>query len=391
MYMQVTVTALAPFAFADYLGLEAQNIAENEPFIAQSFNAGDVKTFVVSENQWARLRDVLDNLSCKMFGVLNATTGLATGQYRSVLTYSAEPVPGGRARFTRVSGAISLASAANTLTLDGVNLIRGVLAAGSMGIGTAKLSFAAQRKGPEANGITVDVKKASGAGSVTVAQTAGQNGVKTLITVVPAAAGPGANAIAAQINANALANFFVQATGGGTGTVTPASVTLIKGRGAGVAYMYLVNASGQRLTVQARKPGVGGNQISLKILAAAGAGSVAVSGNDITVTPAAAGDTINAVITQINGNAAAAALVVASGSGAASPGVLAQTWLHGGAGEDASLRVGSVTAVITTHSDTQVVATVDGTALAGYAAGNDALVSLLTGFQVVSAQRVVSA
>jgi hypothetical protein len=391
MYMRVTVTALAPFALNDYLGLEAQDIGRDQPFVSQSFNAGDVKTFDVSESQWARLRAVLDKLSYKMFGVVDATTGLATGQYRNVLTYSAEPIPGNRARFLQVKGAVSLASATNTLTLNGENLIRGYAASGSMGIGTAKLSFAAQRKGPEANAITVVVQAASGAGSVTTTQTADLNGVKTTITVVPAAAGPGANAIAAQINADSLANFFVQATGGGTGTVTAASVTLSGGEGAGVAYAYYVNSSGQRLTVQARKPGCSGNLISLKILAASGAGSVAVTGNDIVVTPAAASDTVTAVVAQINADTAAKALVVASGVGAASTGVIAQNWLHGGAGEDAVLKVGSYVAKITTYTDSQVVATVDGTALAGYAAGDYAVVNLLVGFSIVGAQQLISA
>ncbi len=389
MYLRVTVTAYSALSLADQLGLEASDILRDMPFIAKYFNPGDVKTFDVSENQWNRLQFLLERLSLKNFPVLDAN-GLKTGKFRSIIAYSAEQVPGNRPRFLRARGPLSLGSATNTLTIDGENLIRGYAARGSIGRGTAKLDLVAQRKGPEGNNVTVEVLAASGAGSVTTTHSTATQGTTVRIKVVPAAAGPGSNAIAAQINADTLANFYVEASGNGTGTVLAAIVTLSTGEGAGIAYEYFTNEDDETLFITARKPGNGGNHISIKINAASGAGSVSVTGSAITVVPAAAGDTIDDVVTQINANAAAAALVEASGTGSASTGVIAQTWLHGGCGEDAVLKVGSVTAVITAYSDTQIVATVDGTVLSGYAAADQAVINLFVGFSKLSMQYVIA-
>jgi hypothetical protein len=96
-----------------------------------------------------------------------------------------------------------------------------------------------------------------------------------------------------------------------------------------------IGAANGAVTLTARDPGGDGNAITIQTLAASGAGSVAVTGEAIVVTPAAASDTATAVVAQINANALASGLVVAAlaagSSGASSVGVNAATNLAGGA------------------------------------------------------------
>lgn len=78
--------------------------------------------------------------------------------------------------------------------------------------------------------------------------------------------------------------------------------------------------------------GGGGNNVSIEIQAASGAGSVNVTGMDIVVVPAAAANTANAVKAQIEANATASKLVscTVGGTGASAIGTTAKTNLAGG-------------------------------------------------------------
>lgn len=113
-----------------------------------------------------------------------------------------------------------------------------------------------------------------------------------------------------------------------------ASVTIGSGNGA-----LTIAAGGLDGTVLAAKLaeglhwiGGGGNNVSIEIQAASGAGSVNVTGMDIVVVPAAAANTANAVKAQIEANATANKLVscTVGGTGASAIGTTAKTNLAGG-------------------------------------------------------------
>jgi hypothetical protein len=392
MYMNVTVTANAPFAVMDYLGLEAQDIGRGYPFVSASFNAGDVKSFQLTESQWSRMRAVLDKLAQTQFlPQTSSTSGVNVGTWQSVLTYVAVPVPGSYAGIEQVKGAISLGSATNAIVLNGQQFIRGNAAVATMGSGTSLLTLTAARKGPEGNNITVTVGPATAGGAVVTTVTPSRQGWFTTIVVTPVTGSLGANAIASQIAANALAATYITATGGGTATVPQTTVTLTGGEGGGQAYFDFINSNAERLHLKAVLPGTAGNQISFVLSAASGAGSVTVSGTKITVVPAAAGNTVTAVVAQIVGNASAAALVLASGTGTHAPGVQPQTWLHGGSGDTPAILVGSEVVAPSAYSDTAITFNVDGTALSGYSAGDFIGILLTVGFARFESGQAASA
>jgi len=95
--------------------------------------------------------------------------------------------------------------------------------------------------------------------------------------------------------------------------------------------------AGNGLKVTARIPGTSGNLITLALIAdaeaVAGSEVVAVGGTDITVTFQTATSTIAQVITALQGNASAKALVVTEAVGTTSGAItaLAETALTGGA------------------------------------------------------------
>jgi hypothetical protein len=393
---RITITAYGSFGFNEYLGLEAQYILRGTPFVSATFAAGDTKSFDLTEGQWDRIAPTLEQLSLKSVAVTNPTTGLLTGAYRPLLIYSCEPLPSSRARITGViPGNPSRTNAAISVTINGENLMHGVKATGTMGLSTAALIFQARRQGPEANDITVEVYTPRGAGSVTVTMSPSVDKFAVKIDVVPAAAGPTAAAIAAQITANYLANFFVYTTtsGGGGGNVVPAAVTLTGGEGASIAYTHFLNSTaGEYLTVVARKPGNGGRLINVSIATPAGGGSVTVSGTAIAVVPAAGASDPISVRNQINAAPTAAALVIATGAGTHALGVKTATWLHGGTGEDVLVKVGPTTVAVLTHTDTQITGTLDGTTLAAtYAATDEVVLNVFTGFERLQASLQVSA
>lgn len=88
------------------------------------------------------------------------------------------------------------------------------------------------------------------------------------------------------------------------------------------------------ITLTALRPGTPGNDISLAIAVGAGALAVAVVGNAITVTLAAAGSTVADIVTAINGHATASTLVDAAvGTAGLLTTATAATKLSGGTGE----------------------------------------------------------
>lgn len=359
---KVTVTPNGNAALQDVAPTEG-----NVKGVSGSINltaASGAVSFVCSEKQFDdSVRPQLEALSQKRIPLV--VNGVKKAQTQPLLTWSSERVPGGRPRVHLATGTVSHVSATNALVFFGENLIPGVAASLVIGSGTSALTLTAVRKGPSGNNLTVAIYPASGAGSVTT--TLSGDGV-VAIKVVPAAAGPGANAIAAQINADTTAALFVSAAGGGTGTVPARStfLSLSGGSGAGTAWADIASAvAGSYLRVEAQRPGNDRNLITLTISAPSGGGSVTVSGTDITVVPAAASNTLTAIAAQLNGNASAKALVAASvvGAGASASVVTAKTYLAGGSGETPVVKVGGVVGAVTKWTDIEIDVTLDGTTL----------------------------
>jgi hypothetical protein len=382
MKRRVTVVALGNCGVQNYSGDQPSN--PDTPFTSVSFRAGNTYQFDLSESQWDAVRRDLVKLSqMRMTYVEN---GVSTSRTQPIMTYSVDFLPGFRVRINQVEGSpISLAAPAN-VTLRGVGLIAGTQAGLTINPGTtSSLALTATRKGPQGNKVVVAIKAASGAGSVTT--TFGLDGAVT-VTVVPAAAGDNANAIAAQINANVTAALFVTAVGGGVGLVRPIEpLRLTGGDGAGVAFVDLFYGATGRLRLEAVKPGNEQNLITITFNTPAGLGSVVVSGNNITVTPAAAGAAIATVATQINTDPAASALVTASATGAGNVVATGKTYLANGSGETPVVTIGGAATTVVSHSDTALVLSTTNGALvaAGVAAGEIAMINVLTNYGNVQA------
>jgi hypothetical protein len=384
MRRKITIAAYGDFSLQDYTGLEAYN--HGRQWTSVGGTTDDTIEFVVGEGTWNRIREQLVELSQRRVPIVG------TSHTQPLLTYTVELLPGLRPRLHQVEGSLSLAGATQTVVLRGSNMICGTQAVTSINTGTSELTFTATRKGPSGNLPVINLAAATGAGSVTVKPLADGN---VTIDVVPPAAAPGANAIAAQIAANSTAALYTVATGGGTGTVGPCTnIRMADGDGAGVAFLVVPRTTNylHSLLVEAVKPGNQGNLISLTLSAASGAGSVTVSGNDITVVPAAAGPDGDDVATQIAANAAAAALIKCTGVATAVP-VITKTYLAGGSGETPSVTIGGAAATITVHTDAAITCTVTGAALtaAGGVAAEQAVIDVVTNYSILSAQLAVGA
>lgn len=387
---KLTVTANAAVSLNDWLGTEVFTLS-GSPFISLNFDtAGESKSCIVSETQWDRLRPVLDNLSARGVRVSDSY-GI---RYRPLLSYTAERMPGQRPHLTKAHNVVSsvavagidLTSATNTLTLSGTNLIPGVAALGEVA-GGGRLRFTAARKGPSGNSITINIKTPTAAAiSSTVSVAVTEYGQAITINIVPNSSAVTAGAIATHVAASNPVSFYISATTLVSGSLAaPQSVTLAGGEGAGVAHHVFNTPDDEVIIIQAAKPGNQGNLIPVVFLAASGGGSVsyAADGETIKVVPAAAGDTVDDVVTQINASTFARGKISASGSGSNPIGVTDAIFLHGGGGEDCVLKVGATTATILSHSDTTISAVVDGTAIS--AASTDTLpITLLTDYGVVS-------
>jgi hypothetical protein len=381
--MTVTVTAYGNCTIDDVDGLEKQ-----VPNTAKSVNLanGDVKTFTVTNRAWdSRIRDQLVRLSQMRIPLNDGLT--VNGRTRPLITYTVNPLPDQRPQVNQIEAATSTLldlSDAPNIVLKGTNLIPGVAATATVGTGTGSLTITALNKGPSGNKIKVVILPGTASPSVT--NSLGEDGDLT-VTVVPAVASQ-ANAIATQLNGNAFTALFLSATGGGTGKVVPQTIQLANGDDTGVASRIFPSVLATSwLRVVANKPGNSGNNIAIRINAASGGGSVAVSGTTITVTPAAGTITVSAVAAQINGNATAAALVTATAQGTSnlSPAVMGPRYLWGGAGEDVTATVGGAVSTISVHTDTQITLVTSNAALvaANVAAGEAAVIVVKSGYRII--------
>ena len=388
---KLTITANTPLSLNDWLGTEVFTLG-GSPFVSLNFDtAGEMKSCVLSETQWDRVRPMLESLSARGVRVSDAY-GV---RYRPMISYVAERMPGQRPHLTNLRNTVAsvsvagidLSNATNTLVLKGRNLVPGIAAIGEV-VGGGRLRITAQRKGPAGNRITVNIKAPTASAiSSTVTVSITEYGQDITINVTPISSAVTATAIAAHLNSGAVAaNFYVGATVRTSGSIaTPQSVTLAGGEGAGVAYHNFVNSAGEALLIESAKPGNQGNLIPVKFIASSVGGSVAYAsdGETILIAPVTASNTVTAVVAQINADSFAKGKIYATGTGSASPGVTSAVFLHGGAGEDAVLKVGGVTATILAHSDSSITAVVDGTAI--NSVSTDTLpITLLTDFGVVS-------
>lgn len=387
---KLTVTANTPLSLNDWLGTEVFTLG-GAPYVSLNFDtAGESKSCILSETQWDRVRPMLDGLSARGVRVSDEY-GV---RYRPMISYVAERMPGQRPHLTKAHNVVSavavagidLASAANTLTLTGTNLIPGVAALGEV-VGGGRLRFTAARKGPSGNSITVNIKTPTASAiSSTVAVTVTEYGQAITINIVPNSSAVTAAAIATHVAASSAVSFYISATTLVSGSIAaPQSVVLSGGEGAGVAHHVFTTPDDEVITIEASKPGNQGNLIPVVFRAASGAGSIVYAGDGetIKITPAAAGDTVTAIVAQINASTFAQGKIRASGSGSNPVGATDAIFLHGGGGEDCVLKVGATTATILSHSDTTISAVVDGTAIS--AASTDTLpITLLTDYGVVS-------
>lgn len=382
---RVTVTANSKCSLQDLRGLDGPN--------SRFFEDGDTKVFDVTETQWPSIRSQLVRLSQDRVAVFDS--GVRSTRTKPLLTYTVEQVPGGRQRVYHLTGIIGIGAGdadPAVITVTGENLIPGLLAQLVLKKGTtSQLALTAARKGPVGNRVFVQFAAATGAGSVAV--TPDELG-GALIAVVPAAAGPGAIAIAAQMNGVPECARYVSAVGGGTGTLGPVDTSRLSGGdGAGVAYLDLRTATaGSYLRLTAKKPGNQGNLITIEVTAPdAGGPSVSVTGRAIKVIPhtTVGDDDLTTIAGLINGYAAAAALVTAAAIGTGTvilPTPVKPTYLYGGAAEEPTAYVGGASAKVTSFTDTAIGLTAVKADLAGLlATGDFAKVVLLSDYGLLDA------
>lgn len=361
---RVTITAYAPVILQDVEGLEWQVPGAAGTL---SVNADETKSFMVTDRTYdARIYPQLNQLAQERIPVPTTDTDTPRGRTRPKITFTVDDELSAQPMVDRVAGSpLSLATPL-AVTLTGRNFIRGSAALVEYGTGTSKLTFTAVRKGDQGN--LVRVRLMPGAASASISTTMNADGSVDIV-ITPTTAQQ-ANLIAAQVTG--LAAQFVSAVAGGTGKVAinPTAGVLLKlvgGRGQGVAWHIFPTVLGTSwLLIEGRSPGNSKNAISVKIIAE-GAGAVTVSGNDITVEPVTGDIGAAEIATQINANAAAAALVRATATGTSDldPVTVGKTYLHGGSGHDAVATIGGAAASFTTYTNTSIVlATTNGALVA---------------------------
>lgn len=126
------------------------------------------------------------------------------------------------------------------------------------------------------------------------------------------------------------ADFPQFAVVGEVGNVPGAALAWATNAGAKAARTF--GAGNAALTITAKADGVGGNDISVIILAAAADGKVDVDGHEITITPDTDTPTATAVAALVNGDEAASLLVTATagGDGTGNVAAAAEQQLTGG-------------------------------------------------------------
>ncbi len=385
MQRLVTIVANGDVAIQDTSGLEAYN--QSAQFLGAGVKGGSSVTFKVGEGQWDRIRPQLVELSQRRIPQPSAP-----GKTWPLMTYQVDFLPGSRPSIDQVEGTLSVGGGAQTVTLRGTNFVGGTKAEYTILAGTTRsLRFVAVMKGPAGENVTINLAKASGAGSVTTI--IGKDGA-VVINVIPAAGGPGANAIAAQIAASTPAATFVVATGGGTGVVGVFNgIKMTGGDGNGHARIMVpsVPKTGW-LHLVATKTGNDQNLITLTINAGAVGNTVVVTGTNIVVNRTSATPQITAVRDAIiadSGVGGAASLVIATLVG--TDGTLAgttKTYANGGSGETPAITIGGGACTIVSVADTAIVLSVTGAQLttAGVANGEQAVIVMRGNYGLVSAQ-----
>lgn len=412
--IELTVTAFANISFQDDLGLEAA--ALNAMFRGDGLNAAETRVYTLTNSSWDRVRPRIKDMEQRRVPALDAAGAVIPGSTMPAIVWGIVPTPSRNPRIHQIEEtAVISTSVDGQLTVRGVGLLNGTNAVfevlsqlgdvnpGMTGVrrfnpAQKVLRLTAVDVGPLGNRIGIRILPPSGAGSVTVAMQA--DGV-VLITVTPAAAGPTATAVAAQINGSAAASFVTALALVGAALVPPTQLGLVgvptapqvvtpthknmyNGDGGGIARLDLL-VSGtdptNRLRVVARKGGNGGNRIALILRMNQGGNSVSVTGTVITVNRTGATETLANLASAINGNATAAGLVAATAIGVGSLGAVAQKFLYGGAGPDFSATVGGAPATITSHDDTAIVMSVTAAALvtAGVSDMEHAMLQILAG------------
>jgi hypothetical protein len=418
----VSVVAYGNATLQDLLGIEAY--ARPGSFVSQSLSFGSNVSFEVPGTVWTRVRSQLNGLAQRRIPALDAAgVPTGTGKTQPILTYSMEWVPGDRPRIHQVEGAPLDLSAPANLTLRGTNLLGGTAASkivqtwssayayGNPGTRTYtravdSLRFDAVNKGPTGNKIAFSIEAA---GSASVVTTIGEDG-EVYVKITPATGASDSTSIAAQLSGNA----FITATalvasavigptatsiggnGPSPGGLTPSQagqitkIYLDGGDGGGLARLDIPVVAGvptNRLVLTSAKGGNDRNTITVTFVS--GSDAVAVSGNNITVTRAA--DTsISALVTAINANASARALVVASAVGDDSltlSRVMAKSWLYGGGGETPVATIAGAASTVVSQSDTSMELSVTNAALvaAGASAGEVAVVQVQMNYGLVAA------
>lgn len=141
-------------------------------------------------------------------------------------------------------------------------------------------------------------------------------------------------------------------TGGGA-TDAVATGTGLLGNQLKASLQVLVGTA--RLDLEAVAPGAPGNSISFEYVTPSSTLLVTVTGNKISVRPAAAGSTVSAIAAAINAHASAKLLVQAT-EGVAGTVTAAYTekYLSGGKGPGVSLTLNGTACVLTAVTDTQL-------------------------------------
>lgn len=427
--LDLTVTSYGPNALSDLSGLGALN-AEAEFLGANNGSAsagGTTTVFRISNADWDRIRPQLRKLA-EMRIPLVENGATVAGVQRPLLTYTLTQSIGNHPRITRVEETSPVSPYTDgALVVRGMNLLGGIqakldlftqsVAVASGPTGTQRfqsavraLRFTAVPFGPRGRKIGIRIME-PGVTSVSVVLIGDE---EVRITVTPGTASNTATLIAAQILGSTVASYYVTATAlvgsaliGPTASVgspspTPPQVRLPEflylrgGDGGGVAELLVPVVAGvatNGLKLVAQKAGNPGNNVSLVLRMEQGADAVTVSNGRITVDRTGATETLANLVTAINGNATAAALVLASARGTGSLGAKGPLYLYGGGGEEPVATVGGAAATVTEHTNTSLKLAVPAAAYLA-AGGTDqmsAVIQILLGDRKMSAQVMVGA
>lgn len=386
--IELTVIAYGNAALSDITGLDSS--VEGSHFRSAAFDNGTTTVYRLTNAAWDRVRPSLRKLAATRMAALDSN-GVPTGKTCPVLEYSISPLPGRVPRMTQLEQTTPLSLVTDgVLTVRGINLLAGMqamleISSQSLEATTAVtgagprfakavkiMRVTANAIGPVGTLIGLRVVAPSGAGSVATELRVDGD---VRITVTPAAAAPTVSDVVTQINSDPSASYWVTAAalvgsarmpliGTDISVPQPHQVRSVlysylgDGDGGGLAVLDVPVVAGvdtNRLRLTARKAGNPSNHISLVLKMSQIGNSVSVSGKKITVNRTGATDTLGALVTAINGNAAAAALVFAAAVGAGSLGALTESFLYGGAGEEFVATVGGAPASITHHDDTSLV------------------------------------